>query len=147
MQLEQKAEMSKGKGRCKWQHGRQSWSDPHRERQSCFWNVTISIVGLRGTKSWNLSPPVACTTFQVPALFCRRAPAFRWSLLKAQIARETHQSLPIYKMSNHTICEARILFSGSEIKAQDKHTWRPIKCLFGIWVALENLPCIDAVAV
>lgn len=45
------------------------------------------------------------------------------------------------------ICDSRIVFHESEIRACDKHTWRQIKCLFGIQAALENLPHIDALAI
>lgn len=91
--------------------------------------------GLRGTKSQNLPPAVASTMAQIATLFCLRASASKWSLLKAQIAWEIHQSVPIYKTSNGTICDSRILFHEPEIRACDKHTWRQIKCLF--W----NLTC------
>lgn len=107
----------------------------------------ISIVDLRGTKNQNLPPAIASVMLQIATLFCTSVSASEWSPLKAHIAWEIHPSVPIYRTSNPVIRNSRIFFHKPEIWACDKHTWRQIKCLFGIRAALEKLPRIDALAI
>lgn len=143
--------MKRAKGWYEQQHKgwgwlRVKWPDPHRKRQLYLFSkyVAIGIADLRGTKSQNLPLAIASAMLQIVTLFCTRVSVSKWSPLKAQISWEIHQSVPIYRTSNPTICDSRILFHEPEIRTCAKHTWRQIKCQFGIQAALENLPCIDA---